>query len=88
MIHKSVLKRERQSLVRRVRNRVYKSKIHTSFLKLMEAVSAKNKENVDGLLSQYFSNVDKAVKKGLIKKNNGARKKSRIVKTIKATFTA
>ncbi len=88
MIHKSVLKRERQSLVARARNRVYKSKIHTSFLKLTGALNSKNKAESDKLLSDYFSTVDKAVKKGIIKTNNAARKKSRMVKRINLVFKA
>lgn len=85
-INKSALKRERQDVERRLRNRIIKSKVHTAFRKLAEAINSKNREDVEAKLRVYMSEVDKAVKRNILHRNNGARKKSRIVKKIKTTF--
>jgi len=85
-IKSSTIKRERQSVERRLRNRAVKSKVHTAFLNLTEAINSKNRENVEAKLRIYMSEVDKAVKRNILHKNNGARKKSRIVKKIKTVF--
>lgn len=81
-INMSALKRERQDKAKRLRNRILKSKIHTAFRKLSEAIPAKNKEEIEKKLRTYMSEVDKAVKKGILHKNTGARKKSRMMKKI------
>ncbi|MCG8569395.1 MAG: 30S ribosomal protein S20 [Spirochaetes bacterium] len=75
-IHMSVLKRERQNKVRRLRNRIMKSKVHTAFKNLLDAIQKKDRENTDKCLKAYYSVVDKAVKKGIFHKNKGARIKS------------
>lgn len=85
-IKNSTIKRERQSVERRLRNRAIKSKVHTAFLSLAEAINNKNREDVEAKLRIYMSEVDKAVKRNILHKNNGARKKSRIVKRIKTVF--
>ena len=85
-INKSALKRERQDVERRLRNRIIKSKVHTAFRRLVEAINSKNREDVEAKLRVYMSEVDKAVKRNVLHRNNGARKKSRIVKKIKTTF--
>lgn len=84
--NKSALKRDRQNLVRNKRNRIIKSKVHTAFRKLNEAMTEKNKELVEEKLRIYMSEVDKAVKKGILHTRKGARNKSRIVKKIKKVF--
>ena len=49
--------------------------------------NAENKNLVQSSLSIAFSLIDKAVKKNVLHKNNGANKKSRINKIVKATLT-
>jgi small subunit ribosomal protein S20 len=46
-----------------------------------------NKNLVKKSLSKAFSLIDKAVKKNILHKNNGANKKSKINKIVKATLT-
>lgn len=84
--NKSGLKRNKQSKVRRLKNRVLKSKIHTAFTSLVSSIDSKNKNNTDNNLKIYMSEIDKAVKKGILHLNNGARKKSNIMKKIRNTF--
>ncbi|HOV13891.1 MAG TPA: 30S ribosomal protein S20 [Spirochaetota bacterium] len=85
-INRSVLKREKQNLVKRARNRVLKSKVHTARKKLEEAISLKNREDVEGIFRILMSVVDKAVKKNIFHRNKGARIKSRAHHKIKVVF--
>jgi small subunit ribosomal protein S20 len=86
MTKKSVLKRENQNLIRRARNRVIKSKVHTAKLRLIAAINKKDKEDVDKRFRTFMSEVDKAVKRGVFHRNKGARLKSRANKAIKTAF--
>jgi len=45
-------------------------------------ISGKDKKGAEQLLPKMYQVIDKAAKRGIIKKNTAARKKSRIVKTI------
>ena len=47
-----------------------------------------NKNLVKSSLNRAFSLIDKAVKKNVLHKNNGANKKSKINKLVKATLTS
>jgi len=73
----SVLKRERQNEKRRLRNRIYKLKIKDRIKKIRRAKDEKEKEK---LFNELQSIIDKAVKRGVIHENKGARIKSRIFK--------
>jgi small subunit ribosomal protein S20 len=84
--NKSALKRKRQNVVLRERNRILKSKVHTAKKHLEESIAAKKREDVETCLRTFMSEVDKAVKKNVFHKNKGARLKSRIVKRIKDVF--
>ena len=46
-------------------------------------IAAKDTEEVEKMMPQIYKAIDKAAKKGVIKKNTAARKKSRIMKKIK-----
>lgn len=46
-------------------------------------IAAKDTEAVEKMLPQIYKAIDKAAKKGVIKKNTAARKKSRMMKKIK-----
>ncbi|HBD93925.1 MAG: 30S ribosomal protein S20 [Spirochaetes bacterium GWF1_31_7] len=85
-IHKSVLKRERQTDVARLRNRIIKSKVHTAKLRLEQAIISKDKEDSYARLSTFMSEVDKSVKRGIFQRNKGARLKSRATKKVKIAF--
>ncbi len=52
-------------------------------IKKIEKTAKTDKKKAEKLLSLAFAVIDKAVKKGVIKKNNAARKKSRLSKLIK-----
>lgn len=72
-IIKSAKKAQRQNIKRR--------KLNLQYLKKMRELGKKIKEDKT-LLPQLYKALDKAVKRGVIKKNAAARKKSRITKLL------
>jgi small subunit ribosomal protein S20 len=60
----------------RLENRRYTSKIKTYFRRLEEAVSGGDTAAVDNEHRVLVRTIDKAVKRGALHRNNGARKKS------------
>jgi small subunit ribosomal protein S20 len=73
---KRILRTERE----RLENRRYTSAIKTYFRRLQAAVEAGDDAAADAEHSQLIRLVDKAVKRGALHKNSGARKKSRAAK--------
>ncbi len=72
----SVKKRERQNLKRRLRNLWYKKRIKDAIKRFLKASLEERKE----IIREIYEYVDKAVKKGVIYKNKGARIKSKYAK--------
>jgi small subunit ribosomal protein S20 len=70
---KRILRAERE----RLENRRYTSTIRTYFRRLQAAVAAGDDEAADADHRQLVKTIDKAVKRGALHKNTGARKKSR-----------
>lgn len=81
-ITKSAKKALRQNLRRRIKNLVYKNKIKDLVKEIKSLVSSKKINEAQKLLPQIYKILDKAAKKGVIKKNNASRNKSRITKLI------
>ncbi|MBH8553069.1 30S ribosomal protein S20 [Nostocaceae cyanobacterium CENA357] len=82
---KSALKRAQIAERNRLRNKAYKSAVKTLMKKYVSAVESytanptpESKEQVEARLSEAYSKIDKAVKRGILHPNNGARKKSRL----------
>jgi len=75
------LKRIQIAEKQRQRNRVYQSKLKTAMKKVLDA---ENKETAMTELKNAYSVVDKLVKKGMIPKNRGANKKSRLMRFVNA----
>ena len=73
-------KRIQRSARERLENRRYTSTIKTYFRRLEEAVSAGDAERADTEFRELASTVDRAVKRGALHRNTGARKKSRAAK--------
>jgi small subunit ribosomal protein S20 len=70
---KRILRSERE----RLENRHYTSAIRTYFRRLEAAVTAADDELADTEHRELTSLIDKAVKRGALHRNTGARKKSR-----------
>ncbi len=80
--HKSALKRHRQSLVRRERNRQVKGGIRKGVKRIYAAVEAGDVETAQEWLQTTIKRLDKAAEKGVIHKNNAARRKSRLTRLV------
>ena len=78
---KSAKKRVITSETRNSRNSQAKSALRKSVKKARVAI-ANNDENKDELVKAADISLDKAAAKGLIHKNNAARKKSRLAKAV------
>lgn len=52
-------------------------------IKKIEKIAKTDKKAAEKLLSSAYAIIDKTAKKGVIKKNNAARKKSRLSKLVK-----
>ena len=81
-ITKSAKKAIRQSERRRENNLFYKNKIKQLIKKAKVFATQKNEKEALALLPEIYSILDKAAKKGVIKKNNASRRKSRLTKLI------
>lgn len=75
---KSSIKDIERSEKRRVRNKAVKSKVRTYIRKFNETVVSGNGEEKLEAFKRVQSEIDKAVSKGVLKPNTGARYKSRL----------
>ena len=87
---KSAVKRVKIAERNRLYNKSYKSAVKTLMKKYFAAVdkyaaspTPELMQEVQQRMSETYSKIDKAVKKGVLHRNNGARKKSRLARTIK-----
>jgi len=81
---KSQIKRNKQNEKRRVRNRVTRGSARTFVKRARLAIEAGEKENAVEATQVAISALDKAAEKGIIHKNNAARRKSRLMKHLAA----
>lgn len=82
--HASALKQMRQGLKRKDRNRKNVSQVKTQIKKLREAIAKGDAAEAKALLPETTSAIDKAVKKGVLHDNAGARHKSRLSSKVNA----
>lgn len=87
---KSAIKRVEIAERNRVHNKSYKSAVKTLTKRYLAAVSdyASNptpelEQQVKDRMAAAYSKIDKAVKRGVLHPNNGARKKSTLAKALK-----
>jgi len=86
--HKSALKRHKQSEKRRARNASIKSNLKSAVKKVTEAMNAGNAEAARSNLKTATSLLDGAVSKGVLHKNNAARRVSRLTKAVNSSAKA
>lgn len=79
----SAIKKTQISLRNRSRNRVYKSAIKTLTKSYLASLRNSNCNDAISNLAYVYSKIDKAVKRGILHKNNGARKKSLLARAMK-----
>ncbi len=81
-ITKSAKKRIKSSERKRVFNLKRLRTMKSEIKNFLSFVTKKDVEGAEKSLPTLYKAIDKAVKRGIIKKNNAARKKSRLVKKI------
>jgi small subunit ribosomal protein S20 len=77
---KRILRAERE----RLENRRYTSKIKTYFRRLERAVGTGDHALADSEHRTLVQTIDKAVKRGALHRNSGARKKSRAARVLRS----
>jgi len=79
---KSAIKRNKQNEKRRLRNRVYRGTARTMVSKARNAFEGDDTAAAKAATLDAIKALDKAAEKGIIHKNNAARRKSRLMKAL------
>ena len=82
---KSAIKRNKTNEKARLRNRAVRSEMRTREKTALEAAGTENEAEA---LQAAMKRIDKAAQKGVLHKNTAARKKSRLVKAVRAAADA
>ena len=82
--HKAAIKSIRQDKKRNTRNVARKSELKTRIKKVLSAVEEKDAEKAKLSLAEAIPAIDRFCGKGIIHKNNAARKKSKLTKKVRA----
>jgi small subunit ribosomal protein S20 len=77
-------KRMRQEQKRRLHNRSVKSAVKTQITKARHAITLNTGDDAQEAVRLAVSELDRAAKKGVIHRNNAARRKSRLMKQLNA----
>ena len=80
----SAEKAMRQNARRRVRNRVARARARTQVKQANVLIAASNSAEAEKATLEAIRALDQAAEKGIIKKNNAARRKSRLMKKLNA----
>lgn len=83
----SAIKRARQAEKRNERNRVERSKIKSA-MKAVETATQSDQKDAAAVLLKAVKTIDSARSKGIIHKNNAARKISKLTKKVNAASQA
>jgi small subunit ribosomal protein S20 len=79
---KSQIKRNKQNEKRRLRNRVYRGSARIAVRDARVAMASENADESRVAVLGAISALDKAAEKGVIHKNNAARRKGRLMKRL------
>lgn len=77
---KSAIKRLRSAERRRMRNRLFRGSARTAVKKARRLIERGQVEDARAAMNVAVKALDKAAKKGIIHKNNAARRKSRLMR--------
>jgi small subunit ribosomal protein S20 len=80
--HPSALKRIRSSERRRQRNRIVRGRARTAVKKARALIAQERWDDAEAAVETAISALDKAAEKGVIHKNNAARRKSRLMSSL------
>jgi small subunit ribosomal protein S20 len=79
---KSAIKRNKQNEKKRLRNRIYRGRARTYIQKARTQIDSGDPQAAKEVALLAISALDKAAQKGVIHKNNAARRKSRLMKQL------
>ena len=83
---KSAKKRIRSNERKRVRNTMYRSRVKTAVKKAEQSIFTGTPD--EATIREAISTLDRAAGKGIIHKNNAARRKSRLMKKLNSAAAA
>ena len=79
---KSQIKRNRQNIKKRARNRFFRGAARTAVKQAREGIDSGKKKDASVAVKEAISVLDRTAAKGVIHKNNAARRKSRLMKRL------
>jgi len=82
--HKDAIKRNKQNDKRRTHNRHFRSTMRNQIKKLREVIEAGDKDGANTQLKATVSTIHRVCSKGVIHRNQAARKISRLNAAVKA----
>lgn len=80
--HASALKRAKQSEVKRLRNKAYKTRAKKAVREVRRAVADNDTEQAKNSFVEAVSTIQKTASKGVIHKNKASRKVSRLARQL------
>ncbi len=80
--HKSALKRVRTSAKRRLRNRVVTGRVRSSLKRARTLIAGNDVDAATEAVQVAIRELDRAAEKGILHKNNAARRKSRLMRAL------
>ena len=80
--HASALKKNRQDLKRRIRNRAHLSQLRTQMKKMRQALESGDAAVASGLMKETVGLVDRTAKHRVIHRNAASRTKSRLARAL------
>ena len=86
--HKSAVKRNRQNVKRQARNQVVRTRVRHAVRELREVIEKKDSATAETMLRDTMKTLDKAVTKGVLHRNNAARRISRLSQQVAALKSA
>jgi small subunit ribosomal protein S20 len=81
---KSAIKRNKQNEKRRQKNRIFRGSARTAVKKARTLMEASDLPAMEKATMEAVSLLDKAAEKGVLHKNNAARRKSRLMRRLAA----
>ncbi len=86
--HPSAIKRNRQNVKRRERNRVVRSRVKSDVRKVREAADRQDQTGAERELRAAIKEISKAASKGILHRNNASRRIARLSKRVAALSRA
>ncbi len=84
----SALKRIRQTKRRTLRNKMVRSRVKTLIKKARHYITEGDLDNARVAVGDAISALDRAAERGILHRNNAARRKSRLMKRYNTSFSA